>query len=128
MLKHLKYAYHLVHGKVREALKNVTRSPKWGGVRKAFLKDHPGCAACGATKHLNVHHVEPFHLHPELELDPKNLITLCLTRNLCHLKIGHGDNYKAYNPNVRLDAEHVRKHPESRDAIEKAAKERRLMA
>jgi hypothetical protein len=51
---------------------------------------------------LNVHHVLPFHLKPELELDPSNLITLCssLDKN-CHLDIGHGDNFRAYNASVR---------------------------
>jgi hypothetical protein len=52
------------------------------------------------------HHKKPYHLHPELELDPNNLITLCM-ENLCHIDIGHGDSFKAYNPNVAEDASTV---------------------
>ena len=29
-----------------------------------------------AKKKLNVHHVKPFHLYPQLELDENNLITV----------------------------------------------------
>lgn len=48
------------------------RSPEWPHVREEFLKACPACAACGGTEDLNVHHIQPFHLHPELELDPAN--------------------------------------------------------
>lgn len=82
------------------------RSPEWPKVEKEHLSKFPTCAACGSTKHLNVHHMKPFHLHPELELDPNNLITLCMD-NDCHLYIGHGDDFKAYNPNVLTDAKTV---------------------
>jgi 5-methylcytosine-specific restriction endonuclease McrA len=47
---------------------------------------------------VQVHHKKPFHLHPELELDPANLVTLCMTSsNECHLRIGHSGDFKAYN-------------------------------
>jgi len=78
------------------------RSPHWPKVEKAHLAAHPACDACGAHMHLQVHHVSPFHLHPELELDDANLVTLCMDSNRCHLLIGHGDNWKQYNPNLRL--------------------------
>lgn len=89
---------------IREKVKDLTRSPRWPAVRDGFLKTHPACAACGGTLRLQVHHVKPFHAHPELELDPRNLITLCMGEEDCHLNIGHGDNWKAWNPGVRQDA------------------------
>jgi hypothetical protein len=86
---------------------NVQRSPKWETVRKNHLKDHPKCEVCEGTKQVNVHHIQPFHLHPELELEPTNLITLCecLSYGInCHLLIGHLGNYKNVNPNSAEDS------------------------
>ena len=47
-------------------------------------------------------------MHPELELDPNNLITLCMGENSCHLDIGHGGSFRAYNQDVLDDAEKFR--------------------
>ena len=94
---------NLVRNENRDSLVSAKRSPKWPGVEHAHLKLFPTCAACGSSEKLNVHHKRPFHLHPELELDPNNLITLCM-ENDCHIYIGHGDDFKAYNPNVVEDA------------------------
>lgn len=89
----------------RELSKALTRSPEWITTRKKHLESHPSCAACGKTKMigLQVHHKKPFHLHPELELEPSNLMTLCDDPQ-CHLLIGHLDNFKSYNPNAEDDA------------------------
>jgi hypothetical protein len=46
----------------------------------------------------------PFHLRPELELDPNNLIVLCMDVNECHLEIGHGGSLRCYNPKVIVRA------------------------
>ncbi len=84
------------------------RSPWWAATRKKHLAVHPRCALCGGTKKLEVHHVMPFHLDPSLELDDKNLITLCEQKKegiTCHLFVGHLGNYKLANPDVRADAE-----------------------
>jgi hypothetical protein len=84
----------------------VQRSPHWSSVRKQHLKNYPFCAVCEDTKNLNVHHKKPFHLHPELELEPNNLVTLCENKSygiFCHLLIGHLGNYKNINPNVEED-------------------------
>ena len=81
------------------------RSPQWPKVRIAHLQEFPECAACGRTDHLNVHHILPFHLCPEKELDPANLITLCENDTInCHLLWGHLGSWKAYNPSVIIDA------------------------
>ncbi len=84
----------------------ATRSPQWPGVRAAHLKKEPACKLCGSTKSLQVHHIRPFHIHPELELDDTNLITLCTGNNTinCHVRFGHLDNFKdKWNPNIRED-------------------------
>lgn len=75
------------------------RSSRWESVRVAFIKANPTCAACG-HKATQVHHIQPFHLHPELELDPANLISLC---DRDHLLFGHLGNFESYNVNVRAD-------------------------
>lgn len=81
------------------------RSPKWRKVRKKHLKAEPYCVACGKRKKLQVHHIKPFHIAPELELEPTNLITLCTNRVMnCHLIIGHRRNFKNHNENVKRDA------------------------
>jgi hypothetical protein len=52
-----------------------------------------------------VHHIRPFHLHPELELEQDNLITLCEKRaHDCHFQVGHFMNWSWFNPDVRVDA------------------------
>jgi len=84
----------------------VERSPKWPAVRDRHIKNNPTCAACGATGNLQVHHIRPFHLFPELELDSTNLITLCEVvivdddkqNDNHHLKLGHGGDFRKYNP------------------------------
>ena len=82
------------------------RSSKWPAVREAWLKDHPKCAFKGCDRGpLEVHHVKPFHEHPELELDRTNFITLCRDEKVNHhLYVGHDGNFKNSNPNVREDA------------------------
>ena len=82
------------------------RSPRWGKVRKEHLKNNPTCALCGGMRKLEVHHIKPFHVHPELELDPDNLLTLCEDKGdgvYCHLFFGHLGSYKSINVTVRED-------------------------
>ena len=83
------------------------RSGEWPKVRKEFLEKNPTCKLCGGKKELEVHHVRPFHLHPELELNPVNLITLCENKAdgvNCHLLFGHLGNFKSFNVAVEIDA------------------------
>lgn len=47
----------------------------------------------------------PFHLVPELELDPANLICLC---RKCHLVFGHLGCWQCCNPEVEADAKAYR--------------------
>jgi hypothetical protein len=94
----------LVQGKAPLAAK---RSPHWHSVRKHHLEKHAECVVCGDTNKLEVHHIQPFHLYPELELEPSNLLTMCESKSygiICHLLVGHNGSYNRINPNVVLDA------------------------
>ena len=88
--------------KQRDIEANISkeRSHKWPAVERKFKKLNPICEVCKSNQKLNVHHIKPFHLFPELELEPTNLMTLCMSERECHLKIGHGGNFRAYNPDV----------------------------
>lgn len=92
----------------RQKTRGQKRSSMWPAVRKEHLRAHGSCAVCGGKRQLNVHHVIPFHLEPERELDANNLITLCegnATIN-CHLRFGHWGHYaKKHNPYIREDAQ-----------------------
>ena len=85
----------------RDKLGNA-RSNTWPAFRKIYIKKN--CECCGRPskllKPLQLHHKNPFHLHPELELDPDNVITLC---DDCHLLLGHLGNFQSWNPTVDID-------------------------
>jgi 5-methylcytosine-specific restriction endonuclease McrA len=124
------YAFrHLVNLAIsvsRERRKRKHRHPKWDETAREHLKKHPDCAACGGGKHLQVHHIEPVSNAPARELDPFNLVTMCMSKNECHLKIAHGGNWKRYNPKVIEHAKEARERPLFRREIEIKAREARL--
>lgn len=84
----------------------VPRSSQWSSIRRDFLILNNKCEVCGKKKSflkpLNVHHIQVFHLHPELELDPQNLIVLCPEH---HLLFGHLMDWKSWSESVRIDSE-----------------------
>jgi 5-methylcytosine-specific restriction protein A len=124
--QYVSHYINIVRGHLRDIGVKQPRSPHWSAVEKAFRKDHPECAACGSIKHLNVHHIKPFHLFPELELDPTNLITLCMDTLECHLQVGHLGNFKKFNINVRNDAASIRTDISQFDQIVKNAKNNQI--
>lgn len=92
-----------------EKLLGGVRSNEWPKVRAEHLKLHPVCECCGGNKKIEVHHVKPYHLNPELELEPTNLLTLCENKKQglnCHLCLGHSGSYKSYNVDVVKDVEY----------------------
>ena len=97
--------HQVADANIRAKLK-LERSPKWDEVEKAFRAKNPKCVACGENQQLNVHHMYPFHYvvlcgRPDLELDPRNLLTLCTREDLeHHLLLGHLDDFESYNPQV----------------------------
>lgn len=82
------------------------RAGAWPRVRREHLEREPACAACGRSHDLEVHHIQPYHKRPELELDAGNLVTLCA--DPCHFVFGHLLNWKKSNPHVRDDAARYR--------------------
>lgn len=82
------------------------RSPKWSAFRKRYLENHPACALCGGYISVEVHHIQPFHVAPELELSEINCISLCERKSFgvnCHLLFGHHGNYRKINKDVLAD-------------------------
>lgn len=151
----LKHLFNVAHSNLREAAKRgsvvarvltgeAPRSPHWFTIEHRFKELNPTCAACGGTSNIQIHHKKPFHLHPELELADGtgvfssakdadgqftcNLVTSCMSVLECHLRIFHGDNFKAYNPNVDLDAAEVLRYPSRRPMVEAKSKLNRLTA
>ena len=115
------HALRVAHALAREAHKLATRSSLWPRVRDAHLKEHPFCASCGHAKRLQVHHIVPFHENPALELDPANLVTLCMGTHECHLRIGHGFSFRFFNPKVTLHARETLHDEAKRPVVERAA-------
>lgn len=100
----LKHVQDVIVGK---APSGIRRSGLWPRLRKEFLEKSPRCAVCGGSKKLEVHHIYPFHVAPQFELEPDNLIVLCEAGRggiNCHLFFGHYGNYKLFNEDVRKDA------------------------
>ena len=100
----LKSLSDIAKGKVPVGL---PRSSLWPKARLQHLLNNPTCSVCGGKDKLEVHHIRPFHLHPDLELDPTNFVTLCesdLNGVNCHLYHGHLGNFKSYNVDVITDA------------------------
>lgn len=100
--------YHDPGAKVA-AQQGLQRSSQWSTVAGEHLLLEPVCKACGSKDNLQVHHVLPFHFcillgRPELELDQRNLITLCEGAENHHLLLGHLDDWQSYNQDVRSDA------------------------
>ncbi len=103
MIDIFKYFKDRMQGK---APKDARRSSKWRKVRKKHLVKHPRCALCGGNKKIEVHHIISFHVAPDLELHPDNLMTLCEEKKygkVCHQLFGHLGNYQRTNLNVASD-------------------------
>ena len=111
--------YEWFWGKPYGLSSRAPRSPLWAKARLEHLKREPVCQWSGSKFDLEVHHILPFHLKPELELDPNNMITLSGRSNHifaralraiignenCHLIHGHFGNYQNYNPDIRAQCD-----------------------
>ena len=98
-----------------ERLGGKKRSPEWSKVRAKHLETQPLCQVCERKskflKANQVHHLQPFFLKPELELSPKNLITLCPEH---HLTFGHLMLWSSYSKTCKKDCAEFRKKIKSR--------------
>ena len=97
MIRNVRHVSDVIQRKTKW---NRRRSRHWRSTRKHFIKENPKCEVCGAKRGLEVHHILPFHIAPERELDFANLATLCKT---CHLFVGHLRSYNHYNKEFWLD-------------------------
>lgn len=107
------------HGAEVAARHGIARSPEWPEVEKRHRELQPQCVACqpgtNNQARLQVHHIFPFHYcvalgRPDLELDQRNLITLCEDEaghpaDDHHLLIGHLDDFESSNLDVVNDAQ-----------------------
>lgn len=73
------------------------RSSKWPKFLHDFLKSHPLCIGCGRKAETG-HHVKPFHLFPEDELDPNNIVAVDVP---CHFVLCHAEDWRLTVENVR---------------------------
>ena len=84
----------------------AARSLKWRDVRSEFMRTHLTCVVCGKKGTLlkpnEVHHIFPFHLDKDKELDFQNLITVCRDH---HFFCGHLNSWRSFNANIKQDAE-----------------------
>lgn len=88
-----------------EPILGSPRSSKWPRVRQKHLEKFPTCACCGSRENIQVHHIVAYSDDPHLELEPSNLISLCMTpHRFCHFVFGHAWNWSDINPGVREDA------------------------
>ena len=55
------------------------------------------CRYCQATNNLEVHHIIPQHIAPELARDTNNMVVLCRS---CHFTVGHKNNWTNYFTNL----------------------------
>ena len=97
------------------------RSSKWPAFKKQYALTHlPVCAICCGTQDLNLHHLRPFHVFPELELDPQNVVWLCNAKQ-CHIRVGHLGNFQSINPSGATDIviwrDKIRNRPQTPEAI-----------
>lgn len=93
----------------------AARSSDWRRTQQTFITANPVCAFDGKPgtliNPLNVHHCEPFHLHPELENEWDNLITLCRFHHFWH---GHLGSWRSHNSSVKSEAALLRSKIETR--------------
>lgn len=94
----------------------IARSSHWPAVERAHRARHPHCMACGPAlaPPIQVHHIFPFHYcvalgRPDLELDDRNLVSLCEAEKDRpaedhHLLIGHADSFRSSNLTADVDA------------------------
>ena len=80
------------------ATKNARRLSSVKRTMRQYLEDHPACELTGRTKNLQVHHLVPVSVAPDLAGDYDNLITLAKP---VHFWIAHGGNWKNYMTNIR---------------------------
>jgi len=81
-------------------VKHASRSWAAHKAMQQFRFANRYCAWCGRSKRLDVHHIYPVSVAPEMAADLDNMIMLC-RKPQCHLQVGHnGDYARRYVSNV----------------------------
>lgn len=70
----------------------IARSPQWATVLKRELEANPTCRGCNRPAET-AHHVVPVGVDPTRELDPLNLVSVCVP---CHFVLCHGGDWNTY--------------------------------
>ena len=87
-------------------LGGVPRSPKFAKLAKEFIKEKGGkCEATGVSFDLEVHHILPYHLYPEKELDKNNFIVLT---HWIHFFLAHLGRWASHNEKIVEHAKWLR--------------------
>lgn len=73
----------------------ATRAKGWRRFREANIENY--CRYCDSFVLLELHHIIPFNVAPEKELDKDNVVTLC---RWCHFKLGHFCDWWSWNENI----------------------------
>ena len=102
------------------------RSSRWRSVRNQHLKEFPECAACGRKDNLEVHHIIPYNVDPDKELDRSNLITLC--GKYCHFVFGHFMNWKSWNENVEIDCKEYNLKKQNRNIMQETRPNKKIFS
>ena len=123
LITHIKYGVGLIKHSVRDIRIKTKRSSKWSALEKSFKKQFPTCACCRTNKKVQIHHIVPFHVSPELELEPTNLISLCMSKRMCHLQIAHCGSFRKWTENIRQYASILSKDISKYNEIVKLSKE-----
>lgn len=91
----------------KEKTLGVARSGHWSTFKKEHEKLVPKvCAGCGKSNvNIELHHIKPFREHPEDECKHNNVVWLCEDdSDACHFYLGHGKDFRGWNPYVIEDA------------------------
>lgn len=102
----LKTSLLLHHQELARIETACPRSPHWRSFEKDLIEKQPYCSFCGEeapSTQLVGHHIVPFHLNKDLELDPNNILIVgetCTTGHH-HLLLCHFGNFRKWNPDAR---------------------------
>ncbi len=94
---------------------SLLQSFTWKKLRNEFVKKNKHCFICGGVENLEVHHIIPKKINPDLYLEESNLIVLCDGSDRfkglsCHRIFGHFGCYRSrWNENILEDAKYFRK-------------------
>lgn len=78
----------------------------WHGRRLPKAPPGTTCACCGGSLLVQPHVVNPYAVDA-----PQNVLWLCSGVAECHLRIGHGGDWRTWNPTVARHVAQLRRGP-----------------